>query len=140
MEILYGSAFVAIFAYFAFRAKRTDPRFYGFRLASKGGMVFFIGWLVLAIADNYESLKLIRTGGYVLVVVGFSTMFIGFVKHAKIVFNPGQFDAKREVDPGCVFRAKLSTDSDANLPLIPIQTCQSFRRKVSTRSDPNFPV
>ncbi|WP_157471893.1 hypothetical protein [Desulfuromonas sp. DDH964] len=40
----------------------------------------------------------------------------------------------------CVFRAKLSTDSDANLPLIPIQTCQSFRRKVSTRSDPNFPV
>jgi hypothetical protein len=57
VEILYGAAFVAIFAYFAFRAKRTDPRFYGFRLASIGGMVFFIGWLMLAIADNYEKLK-----------------------------------------------------------------------------------
>jgi hypothetical protein len=107
MEILYGAAFVAIFAYFAFRAKRTDPRFYGFRLASKGGMVFFIGWLVLAIADNYEKLKLIRTGGYVLAVVGFATMFIGFLKHAKIVFNPGQFDAKREVDPGYDLPYKL---------------------------------
>ena len=107
MEILYGAAFVAIFAYFAFRAKRTDPRYYGFRLAGKGGMIFFIGWLVLAIADNYESLKLIRTGGYVLAVVGFATMFIGFVKHAKIVFYPGQFDAKREVDPGYDLPYKL---------------------------------
>ncbi len=40
----------------------------------------------------------------------------------------------------CIFRAKVATDSDAKLPLIPNQTCQSFRRKVATHSEPNLPV
>ena len=98
MEIFYGAAFVAASAYFAF--KGSDPRFNGFRLGSKGGAVFFIGWLVIAVVDDFWKLNVIRSFGFVIAVVGFAIMIIGFVKHAKIVLYPGEFDARREIDPG----------------------------------------
>lgn len=99
-EILYGLAFVAIFALFAFKTKRTDPRYNGFRLASKGGLIFFLGWLTLAIFENYERYNFLQFGGYALIFVGFAVGLVGFKKHANTVFNPKLFDAKREVDPG----------------------------------------
>jgi hypothetical protein len=105
--LLYGSAFVALSGYLGFRAKRTDPRFAGFRMACKGGVFFFFGWTILATTCNREHLQQLQVIGYIFIMVGFPISFYGFIKHARLMFGSGRFDARREVDPGYDLLYKL---------------------------------
>jgi hypothetical protein len=85
--ILFGIGFVAVLSLLVIKANKRDPRFAGYRLSTKGILVFAIGFLIGALGASIENSsvsKAIQLVGNTVAIIGFVIAVVGNFKHGRI--------------------------------------------------------
>lgn len=98
MIFIYTFGLLAVAILFLPNTRKLDPRLAGPLLLSKGGVVFFLGGLVLTLLAESTKLPTLRIFGNFICVVSYVVILCGFGLMSYKSFH-GR-DPKREVDPG----------------------------------------